>query len=130
MTRTTVRLPEDLLKLAQAHARRTGRTFTQLLEQAVRSELAHHATRAHVAERSPVYATHTDADRDSTNTDSSNGDAPNAEPRVHTAEQRERSANQLLQQVQELQAFLRALPDLDPRPADEILGYNAEGLTE
>lgn len=35
---------------------------------------------------------------------------------------------ELLAEVAELQAFLRAQPDRDPRTADEILGYNEFGL--
>lgn len=121
MERTTVRLPDDLLEQAKEHARRTGRTFTQLLEHAVRSELAQHTGSARVAERSSVYV----ARANDTGGNSSNAGQP--EP---TAPQRERSANQLLEQVRELQAFLTALPDLDQRSADEILGYNTSGLPE
>lgn len=121
MERTTVRLPGDLLEEAKAHARRTGLSFTQLLEQAIRFELAEHGASARVAERAPVYSARTvDTDDNS----------PNAEQAAPTATQRERSANQLLQQVQELQTFLSALPDRDVRSADEILGYNAFGLSE
>lgn len=121
MERTTVRLPDDLLERAKEHARRTGRTFTQLLEQAVRSELAQHAVSARVAERSLVYVARAN------DTGGNSSDAVQPAP---TASQRERSAKQLMEQVQELQAFLNALPDLDQRSADEILGYNASGLPE
>lgn len=55
MTRTTVRLPEDLLAKAQAHAARTGRTFTQLLADAIRYELSRPATPARVCEPLPTY---------------------------------------------------------------------------
>ncbi len=30
--------------------------------------------------------------------------------------------------VAEIQAFVASLPDVDPRPADEILGYDESGL--
>ena len=121
MERTTVRLPDDLLEQAKAQARRTGRTFTQLVEQALRAELARQAVGGRVAERSPAYATHS-ADIDH--------DQSNVETTARTADQRERSTKQLLEQVRELQTFLSALPDLDPRSADEILGYNVHGMPE
>jgi Ribbon-helix-helix protein, copG family len=38
--RTTVRLSDDLLAAAKAHAARTGRTLTALLEDAIRAHLA------------------------------------------------------------------------------------------
>jgi predicted transcriptional regulator len=37
--RTTVRLPPELLSAAQRHARATGRTFTALIEDALRLAL-------------------------------------------------------------------------------------------
>ena len=120
MERTTVRLPDELFEQAKAHARRTGRTFTQVLEQAVRAELVQYSAGGRAAERAPVYAARAN-DAHSTLSN---------EPSVPTAAQRERTANQLLEQVQELQAFLSALPDRDLRSADEILGYNATGLPE
>ncbi|MEO7359245.1 MAG: YlcI/YnfO family protein [Gemmatimonadaceae bacterium] len=120
MERTTVRLPDELFEQAKAHARRSGRTFTQFLEQAVRAELAQHSAAGRVAERAPVYAVQANERA---------GNAATEQP-VPTATQRERSANQLLEQVQELQAFLSALPDRDLRSPDEILGYNATGLPE
>jgi hypothetical protein len=55
MSRTTVRLPDDLLELAQAHATRTGRTFTQLLSDALRYELQRAAAPRRVAEPLPTY---------------------------------------------------------------------------
>ena len=46
-------------------------------------------------------------------------------------QQRARTANTRLQvQVAELQAFLRAQPDRDNRPADDLLGFDAFGLPE
>ena len=121
MERTTVRLPDDLLEQAKARARRTGRTFTQLLEEALRAELARQTAVGRVAVRSSTYETHsTDIDHDQSNVETT---AP-------TAVQRERSTKQLLEQVRDLQSFLSALPDLDPRSAEEILGYNAHGLPE
>ncbi len=44
MTQTTVRLPDDLFQLAQAHAARTGRSFTELLTDAIRHELSRGTT--------------------------------------------------------------------------------------
>ena len=55
MARTTVRLPEELLAAAQRHAWETGRTFTELLADAVRHELQRHATPAAVHEPLPSY---------------------------------------------------------------------------
>jgi hypothetical protein len=37
--RTTVRLPDDLMRKARQHAIATGRTLTQLIEDAIRAEL-------------------------------------------------------------------------------------------
>ena len=37
--RTTVRLPDALLRAAKRHAQQTGRTLTQLLEDSLRAEL-------------------------------------------------------------------------------------------
>ncbi len=39
MQRTTVRLPDELLRAAKRRAQQTGRTLTQLLEDCVRAEL-------------------------------------------------------------------------------------------
>lgn len=58
MSRTTVRLPDDLLEQAQAHAARTGRTFTQLLSDALRYELQREAAPRRVAEPLPTYGGH------------------------------------------------------------------------
>lgn len=55
MTRTTVRLPDDLIEQAQRHAARTGRTFTQLLADALRFELQREQTPARVCEPLPIY---------------------------------------------------------------------------
>lgn len=55
MTRTTVRLPDDLLAQAQAHAGRTGRTFTQLVADALRYEMQRTDTPLRVCEPLPVY---------------------------------------------------------------------------
>ncbi len=52
MIRTTVRLPDDLLETAKERARLTGRSLTQLLEDAVRADLSHSLPSARVAERS------------------------------------------------------------------------------
>lgn len=119
MTRTTVRLPDDLLERAKAHASGTGRTFTQLIEQAIRSELARQPIAARVGERHPTYVAPPG---------DGSGVSEVGETVAGTSPARERLANQLLEQVKELQAFLGALPDLDTRSADEILGYDASGL--
>lgn len=55
MTRTTVRLPDELLAAAQARARDTGRTFTDLVADALRYELRRTAQPRRVAEPLPVY---------------------------------------------------------------------------
>jgi hypothetical protein len=55
MTRTTVRLPDQLLAAAQAHARLTGRTFTDLLSDALRNELARATLPTRVCEPLPTY---------------------------------------------------------------------------
>ncbi len=55
MSRTTVRLPEDLLAQAQAHAGRTGRTFTQLVADALRYEMQRSPASRRVCEPLPVY---------------------------------------------------------------------------
>lgn len=55
MTRTTVRLPDELLAQAQRHATRTGRTFTQLLADALRHELQRAKAPRVVRESLPTY---------------------------------------------------------------------------
>jgi len=55
MTRTTVRLPDELLAAAQQRARDTGRTFTDLLADALRYELRRSAAPKRVAEPLPTY---------------------------------------------------------------------------
>jgi hypothetical protein len=55
MTRTTVRLPPDLLAAAQQRARDTGRTFTDLLADALRSALLAPAPLTRVCEPLPTY---------------------------------------------------------------------------
>lgn len=56
MVRTSVRLPEELLTAAQNRARETGRTFTQLLAAALRTELRQAvAPAARVCEPLPTY---------------------------------------------------------------------------
>ena len=55
MIRTTVRLPEELLEKAQRHARNTGRTFTDLLADALRYELRRGAAPRAVCEPLPTY---------------------------------------------------------------------------
>ena len=48
--------------------------------------------------------------------------------RLDARRRRQRPPEALLQEVSELQAFLREQPDRDARPADAILGYDAFGL--
>lgn len=55
MVRTTVRLPAQLLSDAQRRARETGRTFTDLLADALRNELKAAATPSRVCEPLPTY---------------------------------------------------------------------------
>ena len=55
MTRTTVRLPPELLAAAQQRARDTGRTFTDLLADSLRNELRVPAASARVCEPLPTY---------------------------------------------------------------------------
>lgn len=47
--------------------------------------------------------------------------------RLTAVERRQRRAA-VRDAVAEIQAFVRAQPDLDPRPAEEILGYDDAGL--
>ena len=53
--RTTVRLPDELLRAAKRRAHDTGRTLTQLLEDAVRAELRQSPRARRVAEPLPTY---------------------------------------------------------------------------
>ncbi len=55
MTRTTVRLPDELLSAAQRHARETGRTFTDLVADALRNELRQPMAALRVCEPLPTY---------------------------------------------------------------------------
>jgi len=55
MTRTTVRLPPELLAAAQQRARDTGRTFTDLLVDALRTELRVPTPPSRVCEPLPTY---------------------------------------------------------------------------
>ncbi len=55
MVRTTVRLPEELLVAAQQRARATGRSFTDLLADALRNELRTPAFVTRVCEPLPTY---------------------------------------------------------------------------
>ncbi len=115
MLRTTVRLPEDLLGAAKDRARQTGRTLTQLLESALRAELATgDSPPSRVAERSPAYQAR--ATQATTN-------QPFVESLTPTGQR-----DHLMAQVDELQQFLSAQPDLDRRSPDEILGFDAHGL--
>lgn len=53
--RTTVRLPDELMRAAKRRAEETGRTLTQLLEDALRTELRQTARARRVAEPLPTY---------------------------------------------------------------------------
>ena len=53
--RTTVRLPDTLMRAAKRRAQETGRTLTQLLEDAIRTELMQSARSRQVAEPLPTY---------------------------------------------------------------------------
>ena len=55
MARTTVRLPPDLLAAAQDRARATGRTFTNLLADALRNELRSTVQPTRICEPLPTY---------------------------------------------------------------------------
>ena len=53
--RTTVRLPDTLMRAAKRYARQTGRTLTQLLEDCLRAELRQPVRARRVAEPLPTY---------------------------------------------------------------------------
>ena len=53
--RTTVRLPDSLMRAAKRFARHTGRTLTQLLEDSLRAELQRGTRPRQVAEPLPTY---------------------------------------------------------------------------
>ena len=53
--RTTVRLPDPLMRAAKRRAQETGRTLTQLLEDALRAELLQSGRARRVAEPLPTY---------------------------------------------------------------------------
>lgn len=53
--RTTVRLPDALMRAAKRHARNTGRSLTQLLEDCLRAELQGGARPRRAAEPLPTY---------------------------------------------------------------------------
>ncbi|MFN8665857.1 MAG: CopG family transcriptional regulator [Gemmatimonadaceae bacterium] len=55
MQRTTVRLPDDLLRAAKRRAQQTGRTLTQLLEDCLRAELRQPIEPSRVMEPLPTY---------------------------------------------------------------------------
>jgi hypothetical protein len=55
MTRTTIRLPDELLLAAQRYARATGRTFTDLVADALRKEMRTPSMSARVCEPLPTY---------------------------------------------------------------------------
>ena len=53
--RTTVRLPDTLMRAAKRRAQETGRTLTQLLEDALRAELLQSPKPRRVSEPLPTY---------------------------------------------------------------------------
>ena len=53
--RTTVRLPDELLRAAKRRAHQTGRTLTQLMEDCLRAELRQPAAARRVSEPLPTY---------------------------------------------------------------------------
>ena len=55
MTRTTVRLPDELLAAAKRRARATGRSFTDLLADALRFEMQRPLKASQVREALPTY---------------------------------------------------------------------------
>ena len=55
MSRTTIRLPADLLTQAQTFAGRTGRSFTQLVADALRYEMQRGGAPQRVCEPLPIY---------------------------------------------------------------------------
>ena len=54
--RTTVRLPDELMRAAKRRAQQTGRTLTQLLEDCLRAELRQPAGARRVSEPLPTYS--------------------------------------------------------------------------
>jgi len=55
MQRTTVRLPDELMRAAKRRAQQTGRTLTQLLEDCLRAELRQPTKAPRVMEPLPIY---------------------------------------------------------------------------
>lgn len=53
--RTTVRLPDELMRAAKRRAQETGRSLTQLLEDALRAELRQPTRARRVAAPLPTY---------------------------------------------------------------------------
>ncbi|MEW5918906.1 MAG: YlcI/YnfO family protein [Gemmatimonadota bacterium] len=54
--RTTVRLPDELMRAAKRRAQETGRSLTQLLEDCLRAELRQPSRARRVSEPLPTYA--------------------------------------------------------------------------
>ena len=54
--RTTVRLPDQLMRAAKRRAQETGRTLTQVIEDSLRAELQRPARATAVREPLPTYA--------------------------------------------------------------------------
>ena len=54
--RTTVRLPDELMRAAKRRAQQTGRTLTQLLEDCLRAELRQPTRAPRVSEPLPTFS--------------------------------------------------------------------------
>ncbi|MEP7345609.1 MAG: YlcI/YnfO family protein [Gemmatimonadaceae bacterium] len=53
--RTTVRLPDELMRAAKRRAQQTGRSLTQLLEDSLRAELKQSVKASRVCDPLPTY---------------------------------------------------------------------------
>ncbi len=124
MIRTTVRLPDDLLDVAKAHAQRTGRTLTQLLADAVRAEVERPAFPRRVSEPAALYGVRAKRAR----AEEEEEEAPAAQLHARSDDAAAARDALLEAQVADLQAFVRSLPVRDNRTLEEILSYDEFGL--
>lgn len=111
--KTTVYLDSADYRALQAHAEVQGRSAAELIREAVRHLVAQHAGRTpsnRVAEATPYYAAR--AER-----------TASGSPQIPSA-----PLPSIADRLAEIQAMVREMPILDARPADEILGYDADGL--
>ncbi|MEI6739569.1 MAG: ribbon-helix-helix protein, CopG family [Gemmatimonadaceae bacterium] len=115
--KTTVYLDADDYKALQALAAGRGCSTAELIRQAVH-DVARAATPARgvrqVAERSPRYRARDEPDRRTT--------PPSTTPTPSAP------LPSLRERLAEIQAMLHALPVLDSRSAEEILGYDDAGV--